>query len=193
MIDLSTSPFDALPRNAVDALMMCDSYDRPRVLLQQMIREPDRRIRLELFLNFWNMCDAPWLYRSVFAQELRHILTRIPLKECLPDDELDWFISLPSEIAVFRGCERGRERGLAWTTDLKVALGFAQGKRCRNRLPTLMTAVIPKEHVFGVFLDRKESEIVVDPRRLRRLRPHPDYVAPQVPRAAKEPAPAAAV
>ena len=60
MIDLSTSPFDALPRNAVDALMMCDSYDRPRVLLQQMIREPDRRIRLELFLNFWNMCDAPF-------------------------------------------------------------------------------------------------------------------------------------
>jgi hypothetical protein len=186
MIDLSTSPFDALPRKAVDALMMCDSYARPRVLLQQMVREPDHRIRLELFLNFWNMCDAPWPYRSLFAEELRHILTRIPLKECLPGEEFDWFISLPPEIAVFRGCERGRERGLSWTTDLNVALGFAQGKRCRNSLPTLMTAVIPKEHVFGVFLDRGESEIAVDTRRLRRLRPHPDYVAPPVPAPAAE-------
>jgi hypothetical protein len=76
---------------------------------------------------------------------------------------------LAAEIAIYRGCQRGRERGLSWTTDIKVAEGFAAGKRCINSMPTLVTAVIPKAYVFGVFIERKESEITIDPRRLRRL------------------------
>jgi hypothetical protein len=76
---------------------------------------------------------------------------------------------LAAEIAIYRGCQRGRERGLSWTTDIKVAEGFAAGKRCINSMPTLVTAVIPKAYVFGVFIERKENEITIDPRRFRRL------------------------
>jgi hypothetical protein len=36
-----------------------------------------------------------------------------------------------------------------------------------------VSAYIPKEHVFAVFLDREEHEIAVDPRRLRRLKIEP--------------------
>jgi hypothetical protein len=40
----------------------------------------------------------------------------------------------------------------------------------RNRYPTLARAEIPKQHIFGGFLGRQESELPLDPRRLRKLR-----------------------
>ena len=163
------SPYDALPRARVDALLKCDSYQRPQVLLMQMIRERDHRTGLLLFLTFWNDCDAPWPWRSAFAKELRYMLTKISLADVLPEAEREWFNSLPPLIDIYRGCERGRARGLSWTTKIDVALKFAQGRRCINRHPTLMTATIPKQHVFGVFLGRNESEVAVDYRRLRHL------------------------
>jgi hypothetical protein len=73
---------------------------------------------------------------------------------------------------VYRGCERGRERGLHWTTDRAVAEKFAGGRRCINPHPTLVQALIPKRHILAVFVNREENEIVVDPRRLRKLLIH---------------------
>jgi len=87
----------------------------------------------------------------------------------LEADELAFYDALPETIAVWRGCEAGRERGLSWTIDRSVAEGFAIGKRCINRVPTLVRADIPKQHVFAVFSSRNEHEITLDPRRLRRL------------------------
>jgi hypothetical protein len=81
---------------------------------------------------------------------------------------IGFYTSLPDPAPVWRGCERGRERGLSWTTDRKVAAGFARGMRCRNAVPTVQ-AEIPKRHLFGVFVERNESEVAVDPRRLRKL------------------------
>jgi hypothetical protein len=151
-----------------DALSLADSYSRPTELVYAKQREP--RNRLLLFLTWWPSCDAPWHCRSYLAEMLRRALKQVSLSACLRPDELSWFKSLPAEIEIFRGCEHGRGRGLSWTTDIKVALGFARGKRCINHVPTLMTAKIPKQHVFGVFLGRNESEVAVDPRRLRCLK-----------------------
>jgi hypothetical protein len=50
-----------------------------------------------------------------------------------------------------------------------IAEGFALGKRCSNSTPTLVSAEIPKQHIFAVFTGRKESEIVLDPRWLQCL------------------------
>jgi hypothetical protein len=58
---------------------------------------------------------------------------------------------------------------LYWTTDRAVAEGFAIGKRYRNRVPTLVHAEIPKPHIFAVFVNREERDIVLNPRRLRKL------------------------
>jgi hypothetical protein len=41
------------------------------------------------------------------------------------------------------------------------------GRATRRRLP--VSAAIPKQHIFGVFLDRDKWEITVDPRQLRRF------------------------
>jgi len=135
-----------------------------------MFSEKDHHIRMALFLRYWSICDAPWPWRSLLADVLRYTLMHVSLTECLSEEARALLDSLPPEIGIYRGCQKSRERGLSWTCDIKVAEGFAKGKRCCNSIPTLVSAVIPKQHVFGVFTNRNESEIVVDYRRLRRLR-----------------------
>jgi hypothetical protein len=149
---------------------LCDSYARPRELALAMLHTREPRRRLEMF-GFWgNLCDAPWAHRSLFAGMLRQDIARTGLIEALDPEAREWFCSLPREVEIFRGCERGRVRGLHWTTEERIARGFARGKRCRNHNPTLAHAIIPKEHVLFVFLSRQEWEVVVDPRRLRRIK-----------------------
>jgi hypothetical protein len=111
-------------------------------------------------------CD----YRLHLAYELRDAINKVMLIELLEPSERACYSALPHLVPVWRGCERGRVRGLSWTSDRMVAEGFALGKRCRNAHPTLIHAEIPKQHIFGVFLDRKESELALDPRRLRKIR-----------------------
>jgi hypothetical protein len=93
--------------------------------------------RLALFLEWWTVCDAPWKWRSLLAKELRYTLRHVRLVDILSNEARAWFDSLPPEIELYRGCERGRERGLSWTADINVALKFAWGRRCTNHVPTL--------------------------------------------------------
>jgi hypothetical protein len=129
----------------------------------------DERRILEAFLDWGNLCDRPWPWRSIFTQTLRWALTSVPLVDVLAPEEREFFVGLPDPVPIWRGCERGLERGLSWTTDRKVAEEFARGKRHMNKQPTLIRAEIPKRQVFAVFVGRREHEVAADPRRLRRL------------------------
>jgi hypothetical protein len=81
-----------------------------------------------------------------------------------------FYDSLPEIVTVWRGCERGRERGLFWTTNRMTARRFAGN----NAQPTLVKARIPKHHILAVFVDNEEDEIVLYPKALpRRIEPHP--------------------
>lgn len=163
-------------KTADDRLAFCDSYDRTGQLVIEMMHldymcaEPDPREIVALYLRWGCVCDAPWNNRTWLSGFLREALKEVRLVDVLEEPERSWFESLGDEIAIYRGCEKGRERGMHWTTDINVAKNFARGMRCRNRYPTLVSAVIPKQHVLAVFLGRKEHEVVVDYRRLRRLR-----------------------
>jgi len=133
-----------------------------------MVSAPE--LVVKIFLWCGNMCDAPWPDRSYIARALRGALAEVHLDALLEPEEAAFYVALPGLAPIWRGCERGRERGLSWTTNRVVAEGFARGKRCRNEHPTLASAEIPKQHIFAVFLGREESELAVDPRRLRKLR-----------------------
>jgi hypothetical protein len=150
-------------------LLSFDSYARAKAMTLVMTGSCAQRC-VQIFLDFGNMCDAPWPYRSDLANALRRALDEVTLIELLEAAERTFYVGLPHLVPVWRGCERGRERGLSWTTDPAVAERFAQGKRCVNKYPTLVRAEIPKQHIFGVFVDRCESEIALDPRRVRKLR-----------------------
>ena len=158
------APFDEMSA----FLWTFNSCNRTEAMALMMILSSAER-SLRIFLNWGNMCDAPWAFRSTLADQLRSAIARVELCDFLEPEERAFYSELPSLIAIWRGCERGRERGLSWTTNRTVAEGFAQGKRCINANPTLVSAAIPKQHIFGVFLDRDEWEVTVDPRRLRRF------------------------
>jgi hypothetical protein len=151
------------------ALALFDSYCRTTAMILVMSRAPSPRDCLTTFLNWGNVCDAPWPHRSHIADRLRWACSEASLVDLLTNDALKFYEALPSLIQVWRGCERGRERGLSWTLDRDVAKRFATGQRCINGNPTLVKAQIPKEKVFAVFVDRNESELALDPRRLKKL------------------------
>jgi hypothetical protein len=160
----------ALPLDqASKELGMFDSYSRTEAMVRVIFVARNAADRMRLFLEWGNMCDAPWPWRSVIADLLRKACSEISLAEILPRDARSFYDALPDPVSVWRGCEQGRERGLHWTTDRATAEKFAAGRRCTNPRPILVRAQIPKRHIFAVFLDRNESEIVLDPRRLRKL------------------------
>jgi hypothetical protein len=151
-------------------LLTFDSYGRTRAMAYLMTLAMEGSRCLWRFLDSGNACDSPWPWRSILASELRRARAKVDLIDLLGPEATAYFAALPEIVSVWRGCQRGRERGLSWTTDRTIAEGFASGKRCINSEPTLVSAKIQKWHIFAVFLDRKESEIVLDPRRLRNLR-----------------------
>jgi hypothetical protein len=150
-------------------LLRFDSYALTEPMTYMMIFAPPRRC-LQIFLEVGNDCDAPWPYRSRIAKALRCSIAQVPLIELLEPEARDFYVALPDPVQIWRGCERGRERGLHWTMRRALAEAFAHGKRCRNANPTFVSAEIPKRHILGVFVSRNEDEVVVDPRRLRKLR-----------------------
>lgn len=129
-----------------------------------------------VFLETWSRCDCIWPYGRRIADMLRsHQRVQIA-RSYLDNEAARFFDALPPLIAVYRGCARYRVRGLAWSTDRKIGEWFAKGDRFNpiDRFDNepdrvLATAIIPKENVFACFTDRTESEIVCDPRRLRKL------------------------
>jgi hypothetical protein len=166
---LADLPFD----EAVKQLMMFDSYGRTEALAFLMERAPSPSDCVRAFLDSGNMCDAPWLARFKIADLLRRACSQVVLRDLLDPDARRFYDALPQLVPVWRGCEQWRQRGLSWTTDRTVAEGFAKGKRHINKAPTLVHAEIPKQHIFAVFVCRNESEIVLDPRRLRKLKAVP--------------------
>src|SRR5579863_8296013 len=129
-----------------------DSYSRSIALQLVLLRSTMPTDTVRVFLEWGDMCDAPWWGRAVVADCLRGALRKVALVDCLGPVERSFYEALPAIIPVWRGCERGRERGLHWTTERAVAEGFAEGKRCSNKRPTLVQAQIPKPHIFAVFI-----------------------------------------
>jgi hypothetical protein len=154
----------------VEFLPLCDSYERIYALVLVLPHAPTPTDVLKIFLDWWSYCDAPWPERSHLSEILRTACAKVAIADLLPPNERAFYDSLPDVVPVWRGCERGHERGMSWTTDRSVAERFAIGKRCVNHAPTLVRAEIPKEHILGVFCNRNEREIVLDFRRLRNLK-----------------------
>lgn len=143
-----------------------NSTNRMEVLSAILSLSP-REVAHELFPRAYSGCDDTWYYRRDLLIDLRNqVRPGVPLGEGAEEFLRD----LPNPLTVYRGCHSTRVRGLSWTTDCKVAEGFARGHR-GIRVPdaVVASAQIPKEAIFMVCLGRQESEVVLDPRRLRRL------------------------
>ena len=115
--------------------------------------------------EIWSSSDNTWDHQFELSLLMAcHARTRrryVPVEK----QPLDGW---PRRVTVWRGCTKERLYGLAWTLDKTVAEGFAHGHRnIRVPNPVLVSAEIPKTAIYFVENDRKESEVVLDPGRLR--------------------------
>jgi hypothetical protein len=154
-------------------LLLFDSQDRIEALWHAVFDEPVE-IFWPVFIEWWNACDDTWRWRSILLDTLKYRTTQGAATNFLSAENKAFSDSLPGRFPVFRGSSRARVRGLAWTTDHTVTEGFAHGHRMIPVPdPVVSSAQIDKTAVFFVSVDRGESEVVLNPRRLRRLRVEP--------------------
>ena len=78
--------------------------------------------------------------------------------------------NLPDEFPVYQGFQGRRDKGIAWTTDREKAVWFANRFAVLDRFgePKLLTGVTLKKDVLGYFTGRGESEVVIDPAKVKK-------------------------
>lgn len=113
-----------------------------------------------ILTEFPNMNDTEMLV-SLFKMTKKELL--------MVAEDLKYFNNLPDKIKVFRGINdsQTKKKGLSWTFNRDVAVRFANAW---NRQGEVLEAVINKEDVIAVFLDRKECEIVLNPNKLMEVK-----------------------
>jgi hypothetical protein len=115
---------------------------------------------------FWACLDHQWRNYHL-PRTLQARLLRACRRNAQQRPSLD---RLPASLIVFRGCSRPRIRGLSWTRDESVAARFAfaeYGVTVPD--PIIARAEISRDAVFLAIDGRNEAELLVDPRRLRKL------------------------
>jgi hypothetical protein len=121
----------------------------------------DDELFWRVFLEVWSACDGTEHVQDRLIRSLRGHGSGVAF---LSSEARDFFSRHPDPIPVFRGCSRARVRRISWTTNEDVALAFVRGHRAiAVPEPVLASALVPKSAVFAVFLDREESEVLLDP------------------------------
>ncbi len=151
-------------------LSLFGSHERTIPLWESTVDE-SAEVFWQVFLENWCDCDGLWTLRKILLDTLRHRKAQRSPIEFLSAADRRFYDALPDVIAVYRGCGRRRVRGLPWTTDRAVAAKFARGGRFRApHDPVIASAVIAKADLFFVSAARKESEAILDPYTIKRLR-----------------------
>lgn len=126
----------------------------------RMIPDLDDRSFWEALSYTWTMDSSPWqdedMYRGMFSSPK-------PGREALMNErDRAALTALPATVAIYRGFTHdGREVGLSWTTERKVAEFFA----CRFAVldlgqPRVAQGTIDRDRILAYFRDRNEAEVI---------------------------------
>ena len=147
------------------------SHIRTEKLVMAAMWEP-AEIWWPAFLDDWSICDAgAWRWHIILLDKFRRLRdmghSAIPY---LDAESLEFYNSLPEMIEVWCGADRRTVRSFSWTTSKATAEFFAVHRRGQPfDNPVIAHAFIRKADIFAALPDRNESEIILDPRRLRKL------------------------
>jgi hypothetical protein len=145
----------------------CDSHERAELMMEAIMFEPSE-IFWRVIIDNWSACDASYHVAGVLLRLMR-IHGRHDRRKWMNAKQREIYDALPDLVEVWRGTDRSRVRSIAWSTSRKVAAGFATGMRGGAFPdPVIAHAFIPKEHIFWAD-EGGEQEIVLDPKRLRKL------------------------
>ena len=144
-------------------------YERPYRLpmldeYRDMLSHEDFR---ELLADLWRDTEHPFQFGRL-PYDLFAAATEVggPLTDS--EHELD---ALPERIRVYRGQGLAEPPGLAWTTDRAKAIWFATRLRSDDSPPPqLISGWCHKRDIYAYLTGRGESEVVIDPARVRAKR-----------------------
>lgn len=121
-------------------------------------------------LSLWSGCDDTWSDRITLLRFLRANIRLLKPHPFMDRAHQEAFAALPEQVQVFRGCSLRRIRGVSWTTERDIAEGFARGHRGIPVPDAVVASPVAHKHaIFAFFTDREESDVLLDPRRLRQL------------------------
>ena len=80
--------------------------------------------------------------------------------EMMTLEERELYQTLPEQFEIFRGCGPDNMEGACWSLDPDVASRFPTLHRYQQTEPLLVTAIVQREQVLAVKLDRQEAEII---------------------------------
>jgi hypothetical protein len=174
----AVKPTERRRKALLDAILritsLCSSHVRADKLVMAALWEP-AEIWWPAFFGDWTACDAgSWRWKNILLDKFRSLRdagqSAIPY---LNADDREFYDSLPELIEVWRGADRRTLRNFPWTTDPAVAEFFAVHRRgWPFPNPVIGRAFIKKSDVFAAINGkdgRGEQEIILDPRRLRKL------------------------
>jgi hypothetical protein len=138
----------------------------------------ERPYRLEAFLDimdeisdqaYWE--TLAWMWRdSENIREFPTIWTSLLMSDrahrehLMTDAERETLSAMPETFTVWQGHTEGRDDGWSWTFDKKVAEWFARRfARLEDDQPLVTEALVQRDDVVALFLERGESEVIVDP------------------------------
>jgi hypothetical protein len=154
--------------DAIDSVVgFCDSHERAEIMMDAIMFAPSE-LFWPVIINNWSACDCSWHVAGALLTLMR-IHGGKDRRKWMSREQRKIYDALPDLVEVWRGTARSRVRSIAWSTSRNVAEDFATGMRAGPFAdPVMAHAFIPKEHIFWAD-DGSEQEIVLDPKRLRKL------------------------
>ena len=121
----------------------------------------------ELLVHFWVDAELPSQYERMPLTLFRAagFITDMDGKE----SELD-FLLPQQETTIYRGSALEYRDGLSWTKSAERAGWFARRLNVDSEERVVWRATVTPERILGIFLDRGEEEVVVDPWKLKDIR-----------------------
>ena len=130
------------------------------------LKADSRYLWWKLLGQVWADSENVWQNKSFWNQELSD---PDPQKIFLMAvDGQQAFNQLEYPLQVFRGAQPHNKRGLSWTTNKDKAQWFATRLKPKN--PLLLSATVTKGQAIAMFTGRGESEVVLSPKTVRKLR-----------------------
>lgn len=150
-------------QNINKILLTVSSAERAEVMIA-LTRRKRAEVFWPVFFENWSHSDDTWYLRDDLRGQLQRFEDEAPGVQFLSVEARAVYDVLTDPVRVFRGCSRERVMAATWTPDREVAPSFAHGHRfIEVSAPVIASGLMQKWAVYGVCIDRGESDVILDP------------------------------
>ncbi len=177
---------DAYNRIAAEDALQAERWDQYFLLVNRPYRMDALLAILDLLddAEYWRLLRRVWddaehlfIWRRVIPALLES--DRSSRELLMNEQERAYLATLPEIVTVYRGYNRGHRSGWSWTLSEERAGWFARRFWFLDKTdPRVAVGTAARGDIIAYFAERQESEIVVNPSRVRGVRSHTVDVSP---------------